>query len=153
MIGFCFGARFQKVLPCRQDFLDFSCLKPWYFMQRPCAGLEFNVRYLFEDYALDIDRRELLRGTGLVSVEPQVFDLLLYLIRNRERVVSRDDLLASVWQGRIVSESALSTRINAARSCLATMARSNGSSRRCPEGGCDLLAPFERSPASPSQVH
>jgi DNA-binding winged helix-turn-helix (wHTH) protein len=60
---------------------------------RPCAGLELNVRYLFEDYALDIDRRELLRGTGPVSVEPQVFDLLLYLIRNRERVVSKDDLL------------------------------------------------------------
>ncbi len=85
---------------------------------RPCAGLELNVRYLFEDYALDIDRRELLRGTGPVSVEPQVFDLLLYLIRNRERVVSKDDLLASVWQGRVVSESALSTRINAARSVL-----------------------------------
>jgi TolB-like protein len=80
--------------------------------------LELNVRYLFEDYALDIDRRELLRGTDPVSVEPQVFDLLLYLIRNRERVVSRDDLLGSVWGGRIVSESALSTRINAARSVL-----------------------------------
>ena len=85
---------------------------------RPCAGLELNVRYLFEDYTLDIDRRELLRGTGPVAVEPQVFDLLLYLIRNRERVVSRDDLLASVWRGRIVSDSALSTRINAARSVL-----------------------------------
>ena len=76
------------------------------------------MRYFFEDYALDIDRCELLRGTDPVPVEPQVFDLLLYLIRNRERVVSRDDLLASVWRGRIVSESALSTRINAARSIL-----------------------------------
>jgi TolB-like protein/tetratricopeptide (TPR) repeat protein len=71
--------------------------------------------YLFEDYALDTDRRELRRGGSLVPVEPQVFDLLEYLIRNRERVVSRDDLVASVWQGRIVSESALSTRINALR--------------------------------------
>jgi TolB-like protein len=76
------------------------------------------VRYFFEDYALDTDRRELVRGTAPVSVEPQVFDLLLYLIRNRDHVVSRDDLLSSVWQGRIVSESALSTRINAARSVL-----------------------------------
>ena len=71
--------------------------------------------YPFEDYALDTDRRELRRGSMLVALEPQVFDLLEYLIRNRERVVSRDDLLASVWGGRIVSESALSSRINAVR--------------------------------------
>jgi TolB-like protein len=76
------------------------------------------VRYLFDDYALDADRRELFRGTHSVAVEPQVFDLLLYLIRNRDRVVSKDDLLASVWQGRIVSDSALSTRVNAARIAL-----------------------------------
>jgi TolB-like protein len=88
------------------------------FDARPCAGLELNVRYLFEDYALDVDRRELRRGDVAVAIEPQVFDLLLCLIRNRERVVSRDDLIASVWQGRIVSESALSTRINAARSVI-----------------------------------
>ena len=76
------------------------------------------MRYLFEDCALDADRRELRRGTDLVSVEPQVFDLLVYLICNRERVVSKDDLLASVWQGRIVSESTVGTRINAARSAI-----------------------------------
>ena len=60
------------------------------------------MRYLFEDLALDTDCRELRRGADTVPVEPQVFDLLVYLIRNRERVVSRDDLLASVWQGRLV---------------------------------------------------
>jgi TolB-like protein len=74
------------------------------------------VRYLFEDYALDADRRELVRGTEAIAVEPQVFDLLHYLIRNCDRVVSKDDLLAAVWSGRLVSESALSTRLNAARS-------------------------------------
>jgi len=78
----------------------------------------WNVRYLFEEYALDPDRCELRRGTAPVSIEPQVFDLLLYLIRNRDRVVSKDDLLATVWHGRIVSESALTTRINAARAVL-----------------------------------
>jgi TolB-like protein len=76
------------------------------------------VRYLFEDYALDADCRELLRGRERVCVEPQVFDLLHHLIRNRDRVVSKDDLLAAVWNGRIVSESALSTRLNAARQAL-----------------------------------
>jgi TolB-like protein len=80
--------------------------------------LECNVRYCFENYALDPDRRELVRGSKPVALEPKVFDLLLYLIRNREHVVSRDNLIATVWQGRIVSESALSTRINAARAAL-----------------------------------
>jgi adenylate cyclase len=73
------------------------------------------VRFWFEDYALDTERRELRQGSVLLSVEPQVFDLLVYLVRNRDRVVSRDDLLASIWGGRIVSESTLASRINAAR--------------------------------------
>jgi DNA-binding winged helix-turn-helix (wHTH) protein len=76
------------------------------------------LRYLFEDYALDTDRRELSRRTALVPLTPQVFDLLLYVIRNRERVVSKDDLIAAVWGGRIVSDSALITRINAARTAI-----------------------------------
>jgi TolB-like protein/DNA-binding winged helix-turn-helix (wHTH) protein len=74
-----------------------------------------KLLYSFENYSLDTDRRELHCGTVLIGVEPQVFDLLVHLIRNRERVVSRDDLFDSIWSGRIVSESALSTRINAAR--------------------------------------
>jgi ABC-type uncharacterized transport system substrate-binding protein/DNA-binding winged helix-turn-helix (wHTH) protein len=74
--------------------------------------------YLFEDCALDTDRRELRRGGRLIPVEPQVFDLLEHLISNREHVVSKDDLIASIWGGRIVSESALATRINAARSAI-----------------------------------
>jgi TolB-like protein len=76
------------------------------------------LRYLFEDCVLDTDRRELRRKTSPVAVEPQVFDLLVHLIRHRDRVVSKDDLLASVWHGRIVSESALANRINAARSAI-----------------------------------
>ena len=74
-----------------------------------------RMRYLFEDYALDTDRRELCRRGDVVRLEPQAFDLLEYLIRNRERVVSRDDLIAAVWGGRIVSDLAMTTRINAAR--------------------------------------
>jgi class 3 adenylate cyclase len=75
--------------------------------------------YSFEDFSLETARRELRRGGALISLQPQVFDLLEYLIRNRERVVTKDDLLAAVWNGRIVSESTLSTRINAARSAIA----------------------------------
>src|SRR3974390_2038381 len=70
--------------------------------------------YLFGDCQVDIDRREIRRGTRLVSVGPQVFDLLVYLIRNRHRVASKDDLLDALWGGRIVSESTLASHINAA---------------------------------------
>jgi TolB-like protein/Tfp pilus assembly protein PilF len=76
------------------------------------------VRYVFEEYVIDADCLELRCGTTLVSVEPQVLDLLLYLIRNRHRVVTKEDLLSSVWHGRVVSDSALTTRINAARAAL-----------------------------------
>jgi adenylate cyclase len=74
--------------------------------------------YSFENFSLDTTRRELRRGGALIELQPQVFDVIEYLIRNRERVVSKDDLLAAVWNGRIVSESTLGTRINAARSAI-----------------------------------
>ena len=76
------------------------------------------MRYIFEEYAFDTDRRELHRGTDVVAVTPQVFDLLDYLIRNRERVVSKDDLINAIWKGRSVSDAALTTRLNAARSAV-----------------------------------
>jgi len=73
------------------------------------------VQFLFAGHTLDTDRRELRRGSETVAVEPQVFDLLIYLVENRDRVVSKDDLIASVWGGRIVSDSTLTSRVNAAR--------------------------------------
>jgi TolB-like protein len=76
------------------------------------------LRYLFDEYAFDTDRRELHRGVDVVSIAPQVFDLLDYLIRNRERVVSKDDLIKAIWDGRIVSDAALTTRVNVARSAI-----------------------------------
>ena len=76
------------------------------------------MRYHFDEFALDTDRRELHRGTEIVSIAPQVFDLLDYLIRNRERVVSKDDLISAVWNGRAVSDAALTTRLNVARSVI-----------------------------------
>ena len=69
----------------------------------------------FEDYLLDALRRELCRGAEAVAIGPQVFDLLVYLVQNRERVVSKDDLLEAVWDGRIVSESTITSHINAVR--------------------------------------
>jgi len=77
-----------------------------------------SLRYLFEEYTFDTDRRELHRGVKLVPIAPQVFDLLDYLIRHRERVVSKDDVISAVWNGRIVSDAALTTRMNAARAAI-----------------------------------
>jgi adenylate cyclase len=74
--------------------------------------------YLFEDYVLDTERRELRRDGAAVAVEPRVFDLLAYVIENRQRVVSRDDLVARIWDGRIVSESAIASCINGVRSAV-----------------------------------
>jgi len=73
------------------------------------------MRYFFEDCALDTDRRELRRGPDVVPTTPQVLDLLEYLIRSRDRVVSKDDLVNAIWNGRIVSDAALTTRLNAVR--------------------------------------
>ena len=76
------------------------------------------MQFLFADHTLDTDRRELRRSGAAIAVEPQVFELLTYLVQNRERVVSKDDLFASVWGGRIVADSTLASRINAARKAI-----------------------------------
>ncbi len=77
-----------------------------------------NLQFVFDDHVLDDERRELSRGAEPIAVEPQVFDLLIYLVQNRGRVVSKDDLIESVWGGRVVSDSTLTSRINAARKAI-----------------------------------
>jgi TolB-like protein/cytochrome c-type biogenesis protein CcmH/NrfG len=81
------------------------------------------MRFIFSDQMLDTDRRELCRGSERVAIEPQVFDLLVYLLDNHERVVSKDDMIAAIWNGRIVSESTLTSRINAARKAIGDTGR------------------------------
>jgi DNA-binding response OmpR family regulator len=76
------------------------------------------VRYSFGNCCLDVDRRELHRGGDLVIVEPGVFDLLHFLVRNRDRVLSKDDLIANVWQGRAISDSALTSRMTLVRQAI-----------------------------------
>jgi TolB-like protein len=96
------------------DVLPFSGFFPWNSPAVVCCAGGLML-YNFDDYCLDLTRQELRRGSDLVAVEPQVLDLLNYLIRNRDRVVSKDDLIAHVWKGRLVSDSALTSRIAAAR--------------------------------------
>lgn len=76
------------------------------------------MRFCFEDNVLDGDLRELTCAGVAVPLQPQVFDLLLYLVAQRARVVSRDDLISQIWSDRIVSDSALNSRINAARKAI-----------------------------------
>ena len=76
------------------------------------------MQFVFGDCVLDANRRELTRRSEAVAVGPQVFDLLVYLVQNRERVISKDDLLSVVWGGRIVSESTMTSHINAVRKAI-----------------------------------
>jgi TolB-like protein/DNA-binding winged helix-turn-helix (wHTH) protein len=69
----------------------------------------------FSEYEMDFGQHELRRSGETVPIEPQVFDVLAHLVRNRERIVTKDELFETVWQGRIVSDAALSSRISAAR--------------------------------------
>ena len=84
----------------------------------PFLFLDTGVQFIFADHVLDTERRELRRGPALIAVEPQVLDLLVHLVQNRDRVVSKDDLIASVWGGRAVSDANLTSRIYAARKAL-----------------------------------
>ena len=103
------------------------------------------MRSLFEDYALDVERRELSRGGEPLPVEPKVFDLLAFLIDNRERVVSKDDLIASVWNGRVVSEAALTTCINAARSAIGDSGRAQRLIKTLPRKGFRFVGSVRES--------
>jgi TolB-like protein len=96
--------------------LDFLCRNPGLLRHKLGFAVEFPaMRFMFGDHVLDAARRELRRADELIAVEPQVFDLLLFLMKNRDRVVSRDDLIENVWKGRIVSDATVDSRIRAAR--------------------------------------
>ena len=73
------------------------------------------MQFVFGECVLDTGRRELSRGGEAVAVGPQVFDLLIHLIENRDRVVSKDELFDVIWRGRTISESTLTSHVNFAR--------------------------------------
>ena len=95
------------------------------------------------------------RAKRAVHVEPQVFDLLVYLVQNRDRVVSKDNLIASVWGGRIVSESTLTSRINAARTAVGDNGREQQLIRTVPRKGLRFIgavhAPADDNQQAPSR--
>ncbi|MEH2500420.1 TolB-like protein/Tfp pilus assembly protein PilF [Bradyrhizobium sp. AZCC 1678] len=105
-----------------------------------------GLRYLFENFSLDTDRRELRRGTDVIAIAPQVFDLLDYLIGNRERVVSKDDLVSAIWQGRVVSDVALTTRLNAARRAVGDSGDEQRLIKTFPRKGVRFVAAVREAP-------
>jgi DNA-binding winged helix-turn-helix (wHTH) protein/pimeloyl-ACP methyl ester carboxylesterase len=73
------------------------------------------VRFAFDELILDLSRFELRHGSEFVSIEPQAFDVLAYLIRHRDRVVRKEELMDEVWGGRFVTEAAVTSRIKQVR--------------------------------------
>src|SRR3954451_12000323 len=102
-----------------------------------------DVRFLFENYCLDADRRELARGSELVAIGPKVFDLLLYLVQNRDQVVTRDDVLQAVWHGRIVSESTLTSHVNAVRRAIVDTGKQQRLIRTVARKGLRFVGPVQ----------
>jgi TolB-like protein/Flp pilus assembly protein TadD len=97
------------------------------------------LRFLFANHVLDTDKRELRSGARLIDTEPQVFDVLVYLLKNHERVVSKDDLIDTVWNGRVVSDSTLTSRINAARTAIGDSGSSQALIRTVPRKGIRFI--------------
>ena len=87
------------------------------------------MKFSFDNHILNTDLRELRRAGEMVPMQPQVFDLLVHLLKHRDRVVSRGDLIALVWGRRIVSDSTLDSRINAARNAIGDIRGDCGQSR------------------------
>ena len=106
--------------------------------------------FVFGDCELDLDRFELRRAGQVRPVEPQVFDLLAVLIRERRRVVPKEELLDTVWGNRFVSESALTSRVKAARQAIGDDGRSQHLIRTAHGRGYQFVAPVaEAAPSDP----
>jgi len=107
----------------------------------------------FGDCAIDVERREIKRADATVHVEPQVFDLLVHLVENRDRVVSKDDLMAVVWGGRIVSDSTLTSRINSARKAIGDSGEQQSLIRTVARKGFRFVGTLQDEAPAPAAAH
>ena len=106
----------------------------------------------FDNFLIDPDRRELRGPHGVIHVEPQVFDLLLYLAQNANRVISKDELIQKIWTGRVISDAALNSRINSARRAIGDTGRRQALIRTIQRRGflfaVEVTAPTSDQPSS-----
>ncbi len=105
------------------------------------------MRYSFANCVLDTDRHQLVRDGVTIKTEPQVFDLLHLLVRHAGDLVTRDQIIDEVWGGRIVSESAISARINAARTAVGDTGASQAIIKTVTRRGLQFVAPILPSEA------
>lgn len=102
------------------------------------------MRYTFSSFILDTDYLELrLEDDTPVDLEPQAFRLLAYLVENRNQVVGKEELIEHVWQGRVVSDAALTTRVNAARRAVGDSGKDQRIIRTVPRRGYRFVADVE----------
>lgn len=101
---------------------------------------------------MDCGRRELSRDTSVVALAPQTFDLLDYLIRNRERVVGKDELITAIWNGRCVSDAALTTRLNAARSAIGDSGEEQRLIKTLPKKGYRFIGTVQEVRGGPTMA-
>ena len=109
------------------------------------------MRFLFGECTLDADTRELRRAGRVVHLEPQVFDVLVHLINRRDHVVSKDELVAMVWHGRIVSGSTLSSRVNAARQAIGDSGEEQALIRTIARRGFRFVGDLRANPSTPAR--
>src|SRR5262245_57219497 len=110
------------------------------------------LSFRFADFEIDLARQELRRAGANVHIEPQVFDLLVHLIRNRDRIVSKDELFAVIWQGRIVSEATLNSRISAARRALGDSGSDQSFIRTLHKRGFRFVGGVDDNTSAPTAV-
>ena len=111
------------------------------------------MQFVFRDHLLDTDLRELSREQVPIAVEPQVFDLVVHLMQNRDRVVSKDELIDKIWHGRSVSESTLTSRINAARKAIGDSGASQALIRTIARKGFRFVGDVEAKGATSALEH
>ncbi len=107
--------------------------------------------FQFNQITLDTAQYRLCTSNDPISVEPQVFDLLVYLIENRERVVTRDELLDNLWKGKVVTDSALGARLKGARKAVDDSGKRQQVIQTIHGRGYQFIAGVKESKTSKSQ--
>ena len=111
------------------------------------------MNFRFAQFEIDTARHELRRAGAFVHIEPQVFDLIVYLVKNRERIVTKDELINSIWQGRVISDAALSARISAARRALSDSGNDQTLIRTLHKRGFRFVGDVTEDSSAPADVN